>query len=94
MDALRRGADVTGKSLVRRALSGHAAIGLLSGALMYLIVLSGTLAVVAPRLERWEQSSAPEMTVMAPAAVQNAVADAATQKPSSILVTLPTPELP
>jgi uncharacterized iron-regulated membrane protein len=58
--------------LVKRALSGHAAIGLLAGALMYLIALSGTLIVVHEEWQRWEQPGIAEMARIDPAAVQSA----------------------
>jgi uncharacterized iron-regulated membrane protein len=57
-------------SSVKRALAGHAAIGLLSGALLYIVCLTGTVAVFLPELQRLEQSDAPEMAAIAPASVQ------------------------
>jgi uncharacterized iron-regulated membrane protein len=81
-------------TLVQRALGGHAAIGLLAGALLYLVMLSGTLAVIGPRWDRWEQPRVPEMTSIAPVAVQRAVAQAARTHPATIMVTLPTADLP
>ena len=41
--------------LVRRSLDAHSAIGLVVGAVMYLICLTGTLAVLMESFERWEQ---------------------------------------
>jgi uncharacterized iron-regulated membrane protein len=66
---------VTGSQLgfVQRTLKGHSAIGLLSGALMYLLILSGTLAVFDDELHRWEQPRATELEMLAPDAVQTAV---------------------
>lgn len=57
---------------VQRALSGHAAIGLLAGALLYLVCLSGILAVLQGYFQRWEQPGIAEMTVISPQAVQRA----------------------
>ncbi len=57
-------------SIVQRALSGHAAIGLLAGALLYLICISGMLAVVQQHWQRWEEPGVSEMTAIAPEAVQ------------------------
>lgn len=48
------------KSFVKRALSGHAAIGLLAGALIYLIAITGAMIVVHDRWQRWEQPSVVE----------------------------------
>lgn len=47
-------------NLVKRALSGHSWIGLLIGGFMYLICLSGTMAVFFEEFERWEQPVADE----------------------------------
>lgn len=63
-------AKLISAEFVRRALSGHAAVGLLAGALLYILCLSGTLVVVHEEWQRWEQPSMPEMTRMAPEAVQ------------------------
>lgn len=60
-------------STVKRALSAHAAIGLLAGALLYLVSLTGTIAVFYEEWQRIEQPGAPEMTAISPAAVQRAV---------------------
>ncbi len=60
-------------STVKRALSAHAAIGLLAGALLYLVSLTGTVAVFFEEWQRIEQPVAPEMAAIAPEAVQRAV---------------------
>lgn len=57
-------------TLVQRALSGHAAVGLLTGALLYLVCLSGSLAVLQEHLQRWEEPRAVEMAAITPAAAQ------------------------
>lgn len=85
--------------LVRRALSGHAAIGLLAGALLYLICLSGTLIVVHEEWQRWEQPTVAESAEIAPAAVQRAasavLASEAGKKPTEhFFVHLPNDALP
>ena len=49
-------------STVKRALSAHAAIGLLAGALLYIVCLSGTLLVFYEEWQRFEQPSPPQMT--------------------------------
>jgi uncharacterized iron-regulated membrane protein len=60
-------------SSVKRALSAHAAIGLITGGLLYLVCLTGTVAVFYPELQRLEQPNAPEMETIAPEAVQRGV---------------------
>ncbi|WP_432770755.1 MAG: PepSY domain-containing protein [Sphingopyxis sp.] len=62
------------KDAVQRALSAHAAIGLLASALLYLICLTGTVVVFYQEWQRIEQPAAPEMTAIAPDAVQRGVA--------------------
>ena len=44
---------------VKRAIAGHSWLGLVSGALMYLICLSGSLLVFSSEIEQWEQPDAP-----------------------------------
>ena len=53
-------------ALVKQALVSHSWIGLFTGVLMYLVCLSGTLAVFAPYLIRWEQPNAPSYESIAP----------------------------
>jgi len=60
-------------STVKRALSAHAAIGLLAGALLYIVSLSGTIAVFSEEWQRIEQPVAPEMTSIDPQAVQRGI---------------------
>ncbi|MBW8297357.1 PepSY domain-containing protein [Sphingopyxis sp.] len=63
------------KGAVQRALSGHAAIGLLASALLYVICLTGTVVVFYQEWQRIEQPGAPEMAAIAPDAVQAGVAE-------------------
>jgi uncharacterized iron-regulated membrane protein len=44
---------------VRAMLAGHSALGLAFAALIYVVCLSGTLAVFLQELQRWEQPDAP-----------------------------------
>jgi uncharacterized iron-regulated membrane protein len=62
------------KTLVQRGLSAHAAIGLLASALLYIVCLTGTVTVFYEEWQRVEQPRAPEMTSIAPEAVQTAIA--------------------
>ena len=48
--------------LAKRSLSAHTWLGLAISALMYVICLSGTLAVFHHELERWEQPYVAEIT--------------------------------
>lgn len=85
--------------LVRRALSGHAAIGLLAGGLLYLICLSGTIVVLREEIQRWEQPNVAEASVMTPGALQsaarNVLASEAGKKPTEhFYIRLPNGALP
>lgn len=84
---------------VKKGLSAHAAIGLLAGALLYLVCLSGTVLVFYEELQRAEQIDAPEMTRIDPDSVQRgieAVLASERGKPPTthLYVHLPVPELP
>jgi uncharacterized iron-regulated membrane protein len=55
---------------VRKALSVHAAIGLLAGALLYILCVSGTLVVIHQEWQRWEQPRMPDTPGISAAAVE------------------------
>lgn len=57
-------------SLVRKSLTGHSWLGLMAGVLMYLVCLSGTLAVFYQELERWEQPYVEEFSGIDPATAE------------------------
>lgn len=87
------------KDAVKQALSAHAAIGLLAGALLYLVCLTGALAVFAEEWQRIEQPDAPEMASITPEAVQNGIAkvlasESGRKKTTHLYVHLPTHGLP
>lgn len=63
---------VPSAALVKQSLASHSWVGVMIGALMYLVCLSGTLAVFYPELERWEQPYVAESTAYDPAAVAQA----------------------
>ncbi|MFS0738600.1 PepSY-associated TM helix domain-containing protein [Sphingomonas sp. 1P06PA] len=86
-------------AVVKKGLSAHAAIGLLAGALLYLVCLSGSLLVFYEELQRAEQGAAPEMARIDPDAVQRGIAAVMASergKPPTthLYVHLPVPELP
>lgn len=86
-------------STVKQALGAHAAIGLVTCALLYLVCLTGSLAVFYEELQRIEQPTAPEMREIDPAAVQRgveAVLASERGKPATthLYVHLPVPEVP
>ncbi len=59
-------------NFVASALNAHSSIGLILGALLYIICLSGTLVVFNDEIQRWEQPGAPEFSTVEPQAVQAA----------------------
>lgn len=58
---------------VREMLAGHSALGIAFAALIYIVCLSGTVAVFVNELQRWEQPDAP---VVVPGLTTDAIAAA------------------
>ena len=87
------------KDTVRKAISAHSAIGLVCCALLYLICATGTAIVLYEEWQRFEQRDAPEMTAIAPAAIQRGIENVlATESDgpatTHLYVHLPTEDLP
>jgi uncharacterized iron-regulated membrane protein len=85
-------------STVKNALSAHAAVGLLVGALLYIVALSGTLLVFYDELQRVEQPGL-EMTSIEPAAIERAAAsimarEAGKPRTTHLYFNLPSPDFP
>ena len=83
----------------RLLLDSHSLIGVVFGALVYLICLSGALAVVADEFELWERPDAPAVTRVDPALIgrtaQNAIVAAReTGVTKFLFVTFATADLP
>ena len=86
-------------NIVKRALAGHASIGLLAGALIYLIAITGCIIVVHDRWQRWEQPNIAESAVLSPAAAQASLGASLAQerdlpKTAHLFVRMPTADLP
>ncbi len=82
---------------VRAVLRGHSSLGLAFAALIYLVCLSGSIAVFAHEFQRWESAAAPQVTEASPAAVQSAFEGAiAAGGPGveHVYITLPTADFP
>jgi len=82
---------------VRAVLRGHSSLGLAFAALIYLICLSGSIAVFAHEFQRWESATAPQLTGASPDAVQTAFEGAiAAGGPGveHVYITLPTNDFP
>lgn len=86
------------KNWVQALLAGHSALGLGFCALIYVICLSGTVAVFEQELQRWEQPAIPPVTDAGPHAIETAIANVRQRAPrdagSSITITLPAPDRP
>ena len=84
-------------ALVRQSLAGHSWLGLLAGALLYLVCLSGTLAVFYPEFERWEQPRVPEYLEVDPGIFDTAYAEALARDPAAtehVFIGLPHGDMP
>lgn len=80
-------------AFVRDMLAGHSALGLAFGALIYLVCLTGTLAVFVNELQVWEQADAPVVTAPDAVAVDraaHAAMDAAAETVEALYVSIPT----
>ncbi|WP_370979771.1 PepSY-associated TM helix domain-containing protein [Agaribacterium sp. ZY112] len=78
-------------------MSAHSSIGLIVGALMYVICLTGTLLVFSESWERWQQPEVPEFYSVDGVSADKALDEylsRVTDIPESIYVVLPTEQLP
>ena len=84
-------------ALVKNSIASHSWLGLLTGALMYLVCVSGTVVVFAKYLERWEQPDVAEFQTLSPAVAGEVYADLLVASPDiggDILLMLPRPDEP
>lgn len=82
---------------VNRALGAHSIVGVVLGALLYVLSLSGVLAVFESEIAWWEEPAAPQIAAMSPQAVDAAARAAAgmdMQPTSHLVVYLPTEKWP
>ena len=85
---------------VKGQLLAHKLLGLALAAVMYLVCVTGAIAVFYAEFERWEQPGVPEMTRASPEAVGRAVAYARQHiaqtgvTPSDVYVITPSAEMP
>jgi uncharacterized iron-regulated membrane protein len=83
--------------LVRAVLKGHSALGLAFAALLYLVCLTGTIAVFANEFQRWENPGVERMETMSADAVQTAyrtLLDRADGPVEHVLIILPSEDRP
>lgn len=84
-------------TLVKNSIASHAWLGLLAGALMYLVCVSGTVVVFAKYLERWEQPAVAEFQALSPSVAGEVYANLMATVPDiggDILLMLPRPDEP
>ena len=84
-------------SAVKQALLSHGTLGIALGAVLYLLCLTGTIAVLEHDIERWQQPDVEETLHYSPATISKAVDEYLTRvekAPESLYVVLPTKELP
>ena len=84
-------------AFVGRAVAAHGWLGVLAGAGMYLLCLTGSILVFHEELVRWEQPAVEEFLDVGPETVERAVHDLFSDDSlvtPHLWVVLPTPELP
>jgi len=84
-------------NFVRAVLKGHSSLGLAFAAIIYLVCLTGSIAVFAHEFQRWESAGAPRLTTVSPDAVQHALEAAIARVGGNVehgYINLPTPDLP
>ncbi|MFV3131895.1 PepSY-associated TM helix domain-containing protein [Niveispirillum sp. KHB5.9] len=82
---------------VAAVLKGHSGLGLAFAAILYLVCLTGSIAVFAYELQRWENADLSRLDAVSPEAVQKAAlaAVAATgEGVEHVFITIPGAELP
>ncbi len=85
------------RRVVAQALGAHSLLGIVLGALIYQVCLTGALSVFAPEFKRWEQPHAPLVEDVAPEGLAAALANGLAMSDTpvvTIAVFGPTPELP
>jgi len=85
---------------VKGQLLAHKLLGLALAAVMYLVCITGTIAVFYGEFQRWETPGVPETVQASPEAIGRAVASARQQivrsgaKPTDVYVITPSAEMP
>ncbi|HZF46722.1 MAG TPA: PepSY-associated TM helix domain-containing protein [Sphingomonadaceae bacterium] len=93
----KKGAGFPSPDLVRAVLKGHSGLGLAFAAILYLVCLTGAIAVFTNEFQRWENPGAERMETLSAEAAQSAYTGALglTKGPvEHVFVIMPTPERP
>jgi len=87
----------TQKNLVARALGGHSALALVISGFLYVLCLSGVIAVFAHEIELWEQPGVPVVQSVTPDMLEQSAQEVLAAEPeptTHFTITLPTAETP
>lgn len=82
---------------VRAVLKGHSSLGLAFAAAIYLVCLTGSIAVFAHEFQRWELAGTPRLESLSPEAAQRGLEGAIARAGGGVehgYITLPSAELP
>lgn len=83
--------------IVKPSLNAHTWFGLVSGAFLYLIAVSGTLSVFFEEFDRWEQPNVPEYSSYEPELMASTIEEYIQRigrTPESVYIVLPTKGFP
>lgn len=97
MSGLRGNGFALAPGLVRAILKGHSSLGLAFAAVLYLVCLTGALAVFVAEFTRWENPTAPRVTALSADALWQTYTEALARAGGPvdrILMVLPEPEKP
>lgn len=88
--------QILSSNTVKKSLSAHSWLGLLGSVLLYLVCISGTLAVFYPQWQRWEQPKIEEYQTINPSQLQQAYESILTDSKNThhMYITLPTDDMP
>ncbi|KTF68342.1 PepSY-associated TM helix domain-containing protein [Sphingomonas sp. HT-1] len=80
----KNGTGFPSPDLVRAVLKGHSGLGLAFAGLLYLVCLTGTIAVFVNEFQRWENPGAERMETLSPDAAQAAYRGALARTPGPV----------
>ncbi|SLK05962.1 PepSY-associated TM helix domain-containing protein [Novosphingobium mathurense] len=97
MTKMKKRAGFPSPDLVRAVLKGHSGLGLAFAAILYLVCLTGAIAVFANEFQRWENPGAERMETISANAVQAAyrtAMDRADGPVEHVLIVMPSEDRP
>ncbi|BBC73397.1 membrane protein [Altererythrobacter sp. B11] len=97
MRKTQKGAAFPSPNLVRAVLKGHSGLGLTFAAMLYLVCLTGTIAVFANEFQRWENPAAERIETISAEAVEaayQAALDRTAGPAEHVLILMPSEDRP